>query len=111
MLPPIRPRPIIPICMTVSLVVPTVRPPIRRAERVYTRGAEGDGPQDCNDVETLRGEPMTKMTKSKWTLTGAALFFLAASPGRAQVAVAGKAGSLGLGLELTLGISPQLNAR
>ena len=54
---------------------------------------------------------MTKMTKSKWTLTGAALFFLAAFPGQAQVAVAGKAGSLGLGLEVTLGISPQVNAR
>ncbi|HMC50467.1 MAG TPA: hypothetical protein VKH20_07450, partial [Solirubrobacterales bacterium] len=51
------------------------------------------------------------MTKSKWMLAAAALFFLAAAPGRAQVAIAGKAGSLGLGLELTLGISPQLNAR
>jgi hypothetical protein len=51
------------------------------------------------------------MTKSKWTLTGVALFFLAAFPGQAQVAVAGKAGSLGLGLEVTLGISPQVNAR
>jgi hypothetical protein len=51
------------------------------------------------------------MTKSKWTLTAAALVFLAASPGQAQVAVAGKAGSLGLGLEVTLGISPQVNAR
>jgi hypothetical protein len=51
------------------------------------------------------------MTKSKWMLAGAALFFLAAAPGRAQVAIAGKAGSLGLGLELTLGISPQFNAR
>jgi hypothetical protein len=51
------------------------------------------------------------MTKSKWTLAAAALFFLAAQPGRAQVAIAGKAGSLGLGLELTVGISPQVNAR
>jgi hypothetical protein len=47
----------------------------------------------------------------KWTLAAAALFFLAAFPGRAQVAIAGKAGSLGLGLELTVGISPQVNAR
>jgi hypothetical protein len=51
------------------------------------------------------------MTKSRRMLAAAALFFLAAAPGRAQVAIAGKAGSLGLGLELTLGISPQLNAR
>ena len=41
---------------------------------------------------------------------GAALLFLAA-PGRAEVAIAGKAGSLGLGLELTVGLSPQWNAR
>jgi hypothetical protein len=53
------------------------------------------------------------MTKSKWIPAGAGalLFLLAALPGRAQVAIAGKAGSLGLGLELTVGVSPQVNAR
>jgi hypothetical protein len=52
------------------------------------------------------------MTKSQSILTAAAaLFLLASLPGRAQVAIAGKAGSLGLGLELTLGVSPQVNAR
>jgi hypothetical protein len=51
--------------------------------------------------------------KSQWISMAAAavLFLLAASPGRAQVAIAGKAGSLGLGLELTVGVSPQVNAR
>jgi hypothetical protein len=44
------------------------------------------------------------------TAAGAALLFLA-PPGRAEVAIAGKAGSLGLGLELTVGLSPQWNAR
>jgi len=51
------------------------------------------------------------MTKTKWTLAGATLFCLAAAPGQAQVAIAGKAGSLGLGLELTVKVSPQVNAR
>ena len=48
-----------------------------------------------------------------WRLLGgmAVLFLLAAAPGRAEVAIAGKAGSLGLGLELTAGLSPQWNAR
>lgn len=34
-----------------------------------------------------------------------------AAPGRAKVAVAAKAGTLGAGAELTLGIAPRLNAR
>jgi hypothetical protein len=53
------------------------------------------------------------MMKSKWIPAGAGalLFLLTALPGRAQVAIAGKAGSLGLGLELTVGVSPQVNAR
>src|SRR4029077_16586336 len=42
---------------------------------------------------------------------GAALSLLAAAPRRAQVAIAAKAGSLGLGLELTVKISPEVNAR
>jgi hypothetical protein len=36
---------------------------------------------------------------------------LSAASTRGQVALGGKAGSLGLGLELTVGLSPQLNAR
>ena len=45
-------------------------------------------------------------------LGGAAvLFILAAAPGEAQVALGAKASTLGGGVELTLGISPQLNAR
>jgi hypothetical protein len=42
---------------------------------------------------------------------GAVLLLLAATPGRAEVAVAAKAGSLGLGLELTAGLSPQVDVR
>jgi hypothetical protein len=42
---------------------------------------------------------------------GAALAVLAAAPGRAEVALAAKAGTLGGGAELTVGLSPQLNAR
>lgn len=41
----------------------------------------------------------------------AALFILSALPVRAEVALGVKGGTLGGGLELTLGISPQLNAR
>lgn len=41
----------------------------------------------------------------------ALLFVLSAAPGSAQVAIAGKAGTLGGGVELTFGIAPQLNAR
>jgi hypothetical protein len=37
--------------------------------------------------------------------------FLGAACARAEVALGGKAGSLGLGLELTVGLSPQWNAR
>lgn len=45
-------------------------------------------------------------------LGGAAvLFILSAAPGEAQVALGAKASTLGGGVELTLGISPQLNAR
>jgi hypothetical protein len=53
------------------------------------------------------------MTKSKWIPigAGAVLFLLTALPGRAQVAIAAKAGSLGLGLELTVKAAPQVNAR
>jgi hypothetical protein len=53
------------------------------------------------------------MTKSKWIPlgAGAALFLLTALPGQAQVAIAAKAGSLGLGLELTVKAAPQVNVR
>jgi hypothetical protein len=37
--------------------------------------------------------------------------FLSVAPVRAQVAIGGKVGSLGLGLELTAGLSPQWNVR
>ena len=48
-----------------------------------------------------------------WRLPGgmAVLFLLAAVPARAEVAIAGKAGSLGLGLELTAGLSPRILQR
>jgi hypothetical protein len=39
------------------------------------------------------------------------LAVVAPSPGRAEVALAAKASTLGLGAELTLGLAPQLNAR
>ena len=41
----------------------------------------------------------------------AVLFILAAAPGEAQVALGAKASTLGGGVELTLGISPQINTR
>jgi len=51
------------------------------------------------------------MDSRRW-LIGAALWMtLLAVPGRAEVAIAGKAGSLGLGLELTARLSPQWNVR
>jgi len=50
--------------------------------------------------------------QARWTLMAASAALLClAAPGRAEVAIAGKAGSLGLGLELTVGLSPQWNAR
>ena len=56
--------------------------------------------------------------KRKWTQAGGLAwrpvppcFSWPACPDGPQVAIAGKAGSLGLGLELTVGISPQVNAR
>lgn len=50
--------------------------------------------------------------KTGW-VTGALVLMgaLLAMPGRAEVAIAGKAGSLGLGLELTAGLSRQWNFR
>ena len=51
-------------------------------------------------------------TQARLTLMAASAALLClAAPGRAEVAIAGKAGSLGLGLELTVGLSPQWNAR
>ena len=41
----------------------------------------------------------------------AVLWIFAVVPGRAEVAIAGKAGTLGAGAELTVGLSRQLNAR
>lgn len=41
----------------------------------------------------------------------AVLFTVSAAPGEAQVALGAKASTLGGGVELTLGISPQVNAR
>lgn len=48
-----------------------------------------------------------------WRVLGwaAVLFILAAAPGLAEVALGVKGGTLGGGLELTLGISPQVNVR
>lgn len=53
------------------------------------------------------------MERKKTLATGALVLTgaLLAAPGRAEVAVAGKAGSLGLGLELTASLSPQWNVR
>lgn len=56
-----------------------------------------------NDLATRRIRPVLG-----WA---AVLFILSAAPGEAQVALGAKAGTLGGGVELTLGISPQLNAR
>jgi hypothetical protein len=49
--------------------------------------------------------------KHGWALGAVLMGILLAAPGRAEVALGGKAGSLGLGLELTVGLSPQWNAR
>ncbi len=45
------------------------------------------------------------------TRLAAVLWVFAVVPTRAEVAIAGKAGTLGAGVELTLGLSRQLNAR
>ena len=49
--------------------------------------------------------------KHGWVLGAVLAGALLAVPGRAEVALGGKVGSLGLGLELTVGLSPQWNAR
>lgn len=45
------------------------------------------------------------------TLLATLALAAAVAPGQAQVAVSAKAGTLGAGVELTLGLGPQLNAR
>lgn len=57
---------------------------------------------------------MRRQWGTRWIqgAAGAALMaILWTSPGRAEVAIAAKAGSLGLGLELTAGLSPQWDVR
>lgn len=49
--------------------------------------------------------------KYGWALGAILMGALLAAPAWGQVALGGKAGSLGLGLELTVGLSPQWNAR
>jgi hypothetical protein len=49
--------------------------------------------------------------KYGWVLGAILMGALLAAPARGQVALGGKAGSLGLGLELTVGLSPLWNAR
>lgn len=49
--------------------------------------------------------------KYGWVLGAISMAALLAAPAWGQVALGGKAGSLGLGLELTVGLSPQWNAR
>jgi hypothetical protein len=49
--------------------------------------------------------------KHGWVLGTVSMSILLAAPGRAEVAIAAKAGSLGLGAELTAGLSPQWNVR
>ncbi len=49
--------------------------------------------------------------KYGWILGAISMGALLVAPARGQVALGGKAGSLGLGLELTVGLSPQWNAR
>lgn len=54
------------------------------------------------------------MASRRWLYGATCVILMSAlrtAPGRAEVAIAGKAGSLGLGLELTAGLSPQVNAR
>jgi hypothetical protein len=53
-----------------------------------------------------------KNSRWPWVTAGAFLALLTTTtPGRAEVALAAKASTLGLGAELTVGLSPQLNAR
>ena len=49
--------------------------------------------------------------KHGWALGAVLMGALLTAPAWGQVALGGKAGSLGLGLELTVGLSPQWNAR
>src|SRR3982751_1022053 len=108
MLPPMRPRPIMPICMaTLPRLSSCCRPsPVRRRtlESLYP----GPGPGFAED-EARGGAVMER--KYGWALVTISMGALLAAPARSQVALGGKAGSLGLGLELTVGLSPQWNAR
>src|SRR3954453_17802217 len=110
MLPPMRPRPIMPICMaTLPRLSSCCRPaPVRRRTfGVYTQ-VRAPALQEANP----RGG--TEMRPRRWlpVATGGILMTsLSAASTRGQAALRAKAGSLGLGLELTVGLSPQLNAR
>ncbi len=54
---------------------------------------------------------LQRRRKQGWVLGAVSMGILLAAPGRAEVAIAAKAGSLGLGAELTAGLSPQWNVR
>lgn len=54
---------------------------------------------------------MTKIGIMKTTGLTALFCMLLAAPGRAEVALGAKAGTLGAGAELTIGLSPQVNVR
>ncbi len=63
--------------------------------------------ENRQSTRRLLKDPAILLALGGW----AALLFLTPAAGQAQVELAAKAGSLGLGLELTAGISPQVDFR
>src|SRR5947208_281717 len=110
MLPPMRPRPIMPICMATpprvsSCCGPSPGPAADLGESIPRPGPgfAGASPRGGAAMRSRRWLPVA---------TGMILMTsLSAASAWGQVALGGKAGSLGLGLELTVGLSPQWNAR
>src|SRR5688500_8210476 len=96
MFPPMRPSPIIPICMV---------PPF--STTVYTPASALQGNAGGREDGMIK----TGIAIAKTVGLVALSFIFLGTPGRAEVATGAKAGTLGLGAELTVGLSPQVNVR
>src|SRR6478672_6539585 len=114
MLPPMRPRPIMPICIGVLSFSTTVKPLLycdwEGAGKVYTAGRS----RLCKSPTVEEEESMGKRkiaTRCARTAGAALLLMTMTWPARGEVAVTAKGGTLGGGVELTVGISPLWNVR
>src|SRR6476661_2538412 len=114
MLPPMRPRPIMPICIGVLSFSTTVKP-LRYCEwegagKVYTAGRS----RLCKSPTVEEEESMGKRkieTRCVHAAAAVLLLMAVAWPARGEVAVTAKGGTLGGGVELTVGLTPLLNVR